>query len=253
MTDGCVYPAVGLRNDEILKMTKPYQTMAILNITPDSFHDGGEYVTVEKAVQHAKELVAQGADIIDVGGESTRPGATPISTAEELARIIPVIKEIKSLPVTICVDTYKPEVMQQAIDAGALMINDIKALTMSGAKKIIAKTGVKVCLMHHTAAISMQVIKEDLQAIIDSSFQAGIKVSQIIVDPGFGFGKKGEQNWQLLNELDQLIELGYPVLVGLSRKSMDLQRSINAAKLALTKGASIIRVHDVAHYARLLI
>jgi len=225
--------------------------MGILNVTPDSFHDGGKYVSVEKAVAQARQMFKAGAHIIDVGGESTHPGAIPISAEEELKRVIPVIKKIKSLGATISIDTTKTKVMQEAINAGATMVNDVKALSSQGAMELIAKTGVQVCLVHHKPAHTMQTIINDLKKIIDSCLRTGIKPEQIIIDPGFGFGKKGEQNIRLLQELERLKILNVPILVGLSRKSMNLEQSIAAAKQAILQGANIIRVHDVQTYCNI--
>lgn len=225
-----------------------YQIMGILNVTPDSFYDGGRYTSLEKAVQHAQSLIAAGATIIDVGGESTRPGAVSVSLEQELARVIPVIQALKSFNCLISIDTYKPEVMQAAIAAGANMVNDVCALSKPGAKEIVAKTGVLACLVHHQPANNIRQIVTDLQIIIDNCLTAHIQREQLIVDPGFGFGKKSQQNLALLNELEQLRELNLPILVGLSHKSMTLSESIQAAKKAIANGAAIIRVHEVDHY-----
>jgi len=243
--------------------------MGVLNVTPDSFSDGGQFSKVDSAVEQALKMSERGASIIDVGGESTRPGASKVSVAEELDRVIPVIEKIKkNSDVVISIDTSKPEVMQQAVGAGASLVNDVNALQAESAVAIVKKLNVNVCLMHmqgfpesiqqspqYTDVVNN--IKLFLQQRIDICLQAGIDSNKIIIDPGFGFGKTVENNLVLLKHLDEFKKLGYPILVGLSRKSMlasitnqdvnnRLSGSLTLATLAVLNGASIVRVHDVA-------
>lgn len=231
---------------------RPYQIMGILNVTPDSFHDGGCYQTIDQAVSHAKQMLEAGAAIIDVGGESTRPGASSVSVAEELNRVLPVIDQLTHLNCFVSVDTSKPEVMRQAIAHGAKLVNDVRALTEAGAKQVIATTGVLACLVHHQPVQSMRQIVVELQTMITDCLAAGIKREQLIIDPGFGFGKKGKQNIQLLQDLTELKTLKLPILVGLSRKSMTLAESVAAARMAIEQGADIIRVHEVEPYQSIM-
>jgi len=244
--------------------------MGILNVTPDSFSDGGHFFSRAAALTHARQLVAEGADLIDIGGESTRPGALPVSIQEELDRVIPLVEQLHAeLPILISVDTHKPQVMQAAIAAGAQMINDVTALRSPNSLAIVAAaTEVYICLMHmQNEPRTMQEhptyddvvceISDFLRARIQACLAAGIASSRIIIDPGFGFGKTLLHNLQLMNQLQELTTLGYPVLVGVSRKSMlgkilnkppleRLSGGLALAALALNKGAKIIRTHDVA-------
>ena len=253
--------------------------MGVLNVTPDSFSDGSRLgklnssgrftVDVEKALQRAAGMLAEGARIIDVGGESTRPGATQVSTQEELDRVIPVVESlVANLDVAISVDTSNPNVMREACVAGAGMINDIRSLNTEGALQVAAQFPVAVCLMHmqgQPATMQKQIHYDDvvrevtdyLRGRVDEAVKAGIARSRLVVDPGFGFGKTAEHNYRLLQQLDQFQQLGLPVLVGLSRKSMigqatgrpveqRLHGSVAAAMIALERGARIIRTHDVA-------
>ena len=243
--------------------------MGIVNVTPDSFADGGKFNTAADAVAHAAALVAAGADIIDVGGESTRPGAARVSVGEELDRVIPVIEQLtQEFAALVSVDTSKAIVMREAVAAGAAMINDVRALEAKDALATAGELDVPVCLMHMQGKPdSMQTaptydhvtdeVVEYLRARVDACLAAGFKAQNIIIDPGFGFGKTLAHNLQLLRELDRVIALGYPVLVGLSRKSMlgaitgrdvdqRLAGSLALALLAAQQGAAIIRVHDVA-------
>jgi dihydropteroate synthase len=243
--------------------------MGILNVTPDSFSDGGQFNQLENAVQHAVQMQKQGAEVIDIGGESTRPGAKRVSLDEELQRVIPVIEKIREFSdVVISIDTSKPEVMRAAIKAGAGMVNDVNALQAKGALEICANYQVPVCLMHKQGnPQSMQdnpqyvdivdEIRQYLMARASSCVKAGIHSDNIIIDPGFGFGKTLENNLSLLKEMQQFCTLDYPVLVGLSRKSMfgmlldrDVEQrlvaSTSAAMIAYQKGARFFRVHDVA-------
>ena len=243
--------------------------MGIVNVTPDSFADGGRFFAPAAAVAHAADLIAEGADLLDVGGESTRPGAAEVSAGEELDRVIPVIERLtREFDIPVSVDTSKAIVMREAVAAGAQMINDVCALESGQALATAAELGVPVCLMHMQGEPrTMQVapaydnVTEEvvgyLRARIDACLAAGVDARAIIVDPGFGFGKTLEHNLQLLRELECLVELGYPVLVGLSRKSMigamtgrdvadRLAGSLALALIAAQKGAAIIRAHDVA-------
>ena len=242
--------------------------MGIVNTTPDSFSDGGQYFAVDAAIEHALAMVAAGAALIDVGGESTRPGAASVSVEEEIKRVIPVIQQLVSrVDVPISIDTSKAQVMQAAADAGAGLINDVRALREPGALQVAAVSGLPVCLMHMAGEPrSMQVnphyqnVVEEVLAFLEQRIEicidAGITRNRLLIDPGFGFGKSLEHNLCLLANLDRFKTLGLPVLVGLSRKSMfasllnaeldqRLSASVAAALLACQKGADIIRVHDV--------
>ena len=250
-----------------LDLSRP-QVMGILNITPDSFSDGGDFFSPEQAVVHAARMVEAGAAIIDVGGESTRPGAPPVSVDEELRRVIPVIEALQaSLSVPVSVDTRKPEVMQAAVVAGAGLINDVNALQAPGAVEQAARLGVPVCLMHMQGTPeSMQKqpeygdvvaeVKDFLTGRASLCMQQGIAREQILLDPGFGFGKTTTHNLLLLQHLEQLVASGFPVLAGLSRKSMigqvlglpvdkRLYPGVALAVLAVWKGAAMVRCHDV--------
>ena len=249
-----------------LDMSQP-RIMGIVNVTPDSFSDGGQYDTVDTAVHHAHQLIAAGADIVDVGGESTRPGAAPVGLDEELSRVIPVIAALRGCGAIVSVDTRKPEVMRAAIAAGAHMVNDVAALQVPGALEAIVQSDVAVCLMHMAGnPQTMQAMTnyDDvvmtvvgfLQGRAAALIDAGIAQNRIVLDPGFGFGKSLTHNLQLLKHLDCLIALNYPVLVGMSRKSMlglmtgrdvdnRLAAGLAAHLCAIHKGAHIVRVHDV--------
>lgn len=250
-----------------LDLSRPH-VMGIVNVTPDSFSDGGKFETTEKAVERALQLVAEGADILDIGGESTRPGAAPVSMEEELKRVIPVIEQLsKVAEVPLSIDTYKPEVMRAAIAAGADMVNDVRALQEPGALEIMAKSNAGVCLMHMQGTPqTMQVnpryedvvaeVKTFLSERLSAANRAGIDSERIVLDPGFGFGKRTEHNIALLQGLQSIAGLGRPLLVGLSRKSVlgqivgddgdsRLHASIAAAVISAMKGARIVRVHDV--------
>jgi dihydropteroate synthase len=243
--------------------------MGILNVTPDSFSDGGRFASVEPALAHALEMQAQGADIIDIGGESTRPGAESVSVDEELRRVIPVIEALRQhSQVPISIDTSKPEVMRAAVAAGASLVNDVYALRAPGAVETCAELAVPVCLMHMQGEPrSMQQnpryqnvvaeISEFLLARAQVCIDHGIAKQDIILDPGFGFGKTTAHNLQMLAQIRTFCDAGFPLLVGLSRKSMfaeilgrpvqeRLAASIAAAVLAWQQGARFFRVHDVA-------
>lgn len=242
--------------------------MGILNVTPDSFSDGGRFFDHGRATEQAVRMVEEGADIIDVGGESTRPGATPVSAQEELDRVIPVIEALRQGTTTpISIDSSKPEVMRAAVAAGAGFINDVRALRDEGALGAAAALNVPVCLMHmQDEPRTMQNdprygdvmadVRAFLQSRIGACRDAGIAPERIVVDPGFGFGKTLEHNLELLRRLAELRALGVPVLVGLSRKSMigmalalpvdeRVHASVALALVAVQNGASIVRVHDV--------
>jgi dihydropteroate synthase len=254
--------------EQLLDLSRPV-VMGVLNVTPDSFSDGGRFDTPERAVQRALEMVAEGAAIIDVGGESTRPGAAPVSVDEELRRVIPVIEHIRAqTPVIISVDTLKTEVMQAAAKAGAGLINDIRALQNPGALEAAVASGCAVCLMHMqgeprtmqanpTYSDVVSEVKAFLVKRVQACRSAGMSVDRIVIDPGFGFGKTADHNLELLHRLPELVDEGVPVLVGLSRKSTiakllgdpardRLPASIAMAVIAAMKGARIVRVHDVA-------
>lgn len=254
--------------------------MGILNITPDSFSDGGQFVAESKWQAQAKAMVEAGVDIIDVGGESTRPGADSVSLEEELERVVPVITWLKqNLSVWVSVDTYKAPVMQAAIEAGVDMINDVNALQGEGALSLVAKSGLPVCLMHRQGvAKTMQdapyyedVLLEVSDFLVEranAAIDAGVASSALVLDPGFGFGKTLAHNVRLFESLEELVVLGYPLLVGVSRKKMigdilakdgqplDVAErqvgSVAAALLAQLKGARIVRVHDVAETVQAL-
>ena len=251
-----------------LRLDQP-RIAAIVNVTPDSFSDGGRFANPQQAIDHGVRLVEEGADMIDVGGESTRPGADEISADEEIARIVPVIEGLVArISIPIAIDTSKPEVMRAAVAAGAGLINDVYALRREGALDAAAAAKVPVCLMHMQGEPrTMQAnphyddvvsdVRRFLAERIFACEMSGIDKKRIVVDPGFGFGKTLEDNLALLRALDQFAALGVPLLVGLSRKGMigtltgrDVgQRaagSAAAAMIAVQKGAAIVRVHDVA-------
>jgi dihydropteroate synthase len=243
--------------------------MGILNVTPDSFSDGGRFLARDDALRQAEEMLRGGASIIDVGGESTRPGAQQVSAAEEIERVLPIIEAIHNMTdAPVSIDTSKAEVMRAAVGAGAAMINDVRALREAGALAAAADLGVAVCLMHmqgrprimqdepHYDDVTLE-IRNFLASRIESCVDAGIDRGRIVLDPGFGFGKGHQHNVELLVNLRQLRELGQPVMVGLSRKSMlgemtgretgdRMPASIAAAVIAVQEGADILRVHDVA-------
>ena len=237
--------------------------MGVVNVTPDSFSDGGRFFDPKSAVAHARQLAAEGADILDLGGESTRPGAAPVSVDEELGRVLPVLEKISDLCVS--VDTRRPEVMQAALSAGASMINDVDALAAPGALEAVARSKCAVCLMHKKGEpATMQrdphyddVVREVrayLGQRVEAATAAGIAAARIVVDPGFGFGKTAGHNLELLRNLSSLSK--FPILAGLSRKSTlgkltgrpveeRLAGSLAMALLALQSGATILRVHEV--------
>ena len=255
--------------DKTLDLSRPV-VMGVLNVTPDSFSDGGRFLAVESAVAHGLRLVEEGAAIIDVGGESTRPGAAPVPADEEIRRVLPVVERLhRAAPqVVISVDTSKPEVIREVVAAGAGLLNDIRAFQEPGALAAAAASGCAVCLMHmqgdprtmQRAPSYVDVVKE-VKAFLSARAQAcraaGIAPERIAIDPGFGFGKRLEHNLELLRHLRELVADGWPVLVGLSRKSIvgtltgraageRVYGSVALAVIAAMSGARIIRAHDVA-------
>ncbi|MEZ8819128.1 dihydropteroate synthase [Vibrio sp. 10N.222.54.A1] len=253
--------------NKTLVLDRPH-VMGILNVTPDSFSDGGKFNSLDNALQQAERMVQAGVSIIDIGGESTRPGAPDVSLEEELARVIPAIKAIRAkFDVWISIDTSKAEVMRQAVEAGADLINDVRALQEPGALQVAADANVPICLMHMKgqprtmqANPSYDDVLQDVEAFLQERVEAceavGISKDQLILDPGFGFGKTIEHNYHLLAHLEKFHRLGLPVLAGMSRKSMIFKlldkapadcmvASVTCATIAAIKGAQIIRVHDV--------
>lgn len=253
---------------KVLGLTRTH-VMGILNVTPDSFSDGGNFFGKDNALAQARRMVAEGASILDVGGESTRPGAAPVNVEEELDRVVPVIEAIRAeLPVLISIDTSKPEVMRAAVIAGAGMINDVRALRAEGSLQAAVELGVPVCLMHMQGEPAtmqqdprygdvVQEVKDFLAERVAACEAAGIPRERLLIDPGFGFGKRTVHNLLLLNRLHEFTELGVPILVGMSRKGMigkvlqdapveqRLFGGVAAATLAAWQGAAIVRVHDV--------
>ena len=242
--------------------------MGIVNATPDSFSDGGHHSTVSQALRHCEQLVRDGADILDIGGESTRPGSPPVSLAEELARVLPVVREVVRLGVPVSVDTCKPEVMQQVLDLGIDIINDVWALRRTGAAQVVAgHPACGICLMHmhrdpqtmQSAPMEGDAVPQVLSFLKRSALDLqalGVDRQRIVLDYGIGFGKTVEQNFALLARQDELLVLGYPLLAGWSRKSslgavtgLDVDQrllpSVAAALLAVERGAHVVRVHDV--------
>ncbi|KDM90505.1 dihydropteroate synthase [Photobacterium galatheae] len=252
--------------EKTLDLSYPH-TMGILNFTPDSFSDGGQFNQLDSALRHVEEMLAVGTSFIDIGGESTRPGAAEVSVQEELERVVPVVEAIRQrFDCWISVDTSKADVMTESVKAGADLINDIRALREPGAMAAAASAGVPICLMHmqgQPRTMQQQPHYDDLLTDVENFLaervqaceQAGIQRDQLILDPGFGFGKTLEHNYQLLAHLDKFHQFGLPMLVGMSRKSMvcklldktpveALAGSLACASIAAMKGAQIIRVHD---------
>ncbi|MGK5115041.1 MULTISPECIES: dihydropteroate synthase [unclassified Geodermatophilus] len=261
---GAAAPALG----RALATRRPL-VCGILNVTPDSFSDGGLFDSLDRAVEHGCRMAEEGADLLDVGGESTRPGSRPPTLAEELDRVVPVIEALaRRVPVPLSVDTSRPEVMRAAVAAGASMVNDVRALQRPGSLAAAAQLGVPVCLMHMQR--SPETMQEDpryrdvvaevrgfLAERIAACLDAGVRPEHLVIDPGFGFGKTLAHNVALLASLDAFTGLGVPVMVGLSRKSVlgrltgrtvgdRLPGSLAAALVAAQRGASVLRVHDVA-------
>jgi dihydropteroate synthase len=250
-----------------IDLTRPV-VMGVLNVTPDSFSDGGRFADPDAAIRQAERMAAEGAAIIDVGGESTRPGAAPVSVQDEIGRVVPVIRAIvERFGVPVSIDTSKPEVMQAAVAAGATMVNDVYALRRDGAVAVAASLDAAVCLMHMQGEPrTMQVnpryadvageVAAFLSGRVDACVAAGIERARILLDPGFGFGKTDRHNIELLAGLERVRALGLPLLVGLSRKRTlgnltgkpvegRLAAGIAAAVLAVERGAHIVRTHDV--------
>lgn len=244
------------------------QVMGILNVTPDSFSDGGQFTHFDRALKQVEKMITNGVDIIDIGGESTRPGAVDVSVKDEIIRVIPLLKAIKSrFDINVSIDTSKAEVMEEAISHGAGMINDVRALQNKGCLDVVAKSNIAICLMHMQGMPrTMQEnpeyndivddILEFFRQRIDCCEQRGIKKERLILDPGFGFGKTLAHNYEVLAKFSQFNVLGLPLLAGVSRKSMignllnrdvseRLAGSLAAAIVAVQQGANIIRVHDV--------
>ena len=255
-----------------IDLSRP-QVMGIVNVTPDSFSDGGQHPTTQAALAHAEQLLKEGADMLDIGGESTRPGAPAVSLEEELARVLPVVREALRWHVPLSVDTYKPQVMQAVLDAGVDIVNDIWALRQPGAQAVLAAhPSCGVCLMHMAGeprtmqlrpmeGLSLPVVHEFLNNQAQLLHALGVAHERITLDPGVGFGKTVTQNFELLSGQAFLLSLGYPLLVGWSRKSTlgavtgcevgeRLVPSVAAALLAVERGARIVRVHDVAETAQ---
>jgi dihydropteroate synthase len=250
-----------------LSLSRPL-IMGVVNVTPDSFSDGGQFLEPARAVAHARRLVEEGADILDVGGESSRPGALPVSARDELERVLPVLDALRDARLPLSIDTVKPEVMRAGLDRGASMVNDINALRAPGAAEAVAASGAAVCLMHMQGEPRTMQREPHYEDVVDevrtylaeraaAAEASGIGRDRIVLDPGFGFGKSVAHNLALLRGLSRLAELGYPLMAGLSRKSTlgaitgrssgeRMPASVAAALLAVQHGARIVRVHDVA-------
>nr|WP_180994316.1 dihydropteroate synthase [Bacillus sp. Marseille-P3661] len=255
--------------NQMLDMNEKTWIMGILNVTPDSFSDGGRYTNIETAVRHAESMISNGADIIDLGGESTRPGYEKISDEEELARVLPVIEALQSKKVNkpISIDTYKSEVARQSIEAGAHIINDIwGAKADPKIASVAAHLDVPIILMHNRDNTNYQNLMKDIQSDLLESIQiaksAGVKDENIILDPGIGFGKTFEQNLEVMRNLNKLVELGYPVLLATSRKSMigqaldlppeeRMEGTGATVCLGIERGCHMVRVHDVKEMTRM--
>jgi dihydropteroate synthase len=242
--------------------------MGVVNITPDSFSDGGHWLDAQSAIEHALQLQDEGADILDVGGESTRPGAAAVPVAEELCRVMPVIEALVKHGCRVSIDTRKPEVMRTALDAGVIMVNDVTALREPGALDALAASDAAVCLMHmqgepqgmQQAPYYQDVVAEVIQFLkgrVTACETAGIHCERMVIDPGFGFGKTLEHNLMLLKNLGRLAELGVPIMAGISRKAMlgtltgrDIETrefaGVAAHLIAVARGARLVRVHNVA-------
>lgn len=250
-----------------LDLSQPH-VMGILNVTPDSFSDGGQYNEVAQAIAHAKQMIADGATVIDVGGESTRPGASAVAIEEEIRRVVPVVAEVAKLNVVISIDTSAPEVMRAAVQAGAHIWNDVRALSRPNALQTAAELDIPVIIMHMRGEPTTmnnldqydnvtQDVMIELQQRVNDALHAGVRSENIMIDPGFGFAKNAQQNLQLLNEFYRLTELGYPILSALSRKrfigealgGVDAEEravgSVTAHLLTIQQGACMVRAHDV--------
>lgn len=260
-------PRVWRAGPHVLDLSRPV-IMGVLNVTPDSFSDGGRFEKPSDALKRAEQMFEEGADVLDVGGESTRPGAAEVPWEEELRRVRPVVEAMAHRGFPVSVDTSRPEVMRAVIDMGAAIINDVRALRVSGALEAVAASGVGVCVMHMQGTpATMQVAPEYRDVLVEvSDFlreraqmceAAGIARDRIVLDPGFGFGKTPDHNLRLLRHLSDIAGMGWPVLAGLSRKSLlghivgrpvtDRQSaSVTAALIAVERGAVVVRVHDIA-------
>ncbi len=250
-----------------LDLSQPH-VMGILNVTPDSFSDGGKHNQKDQAVVHALQMVADGATVIDIGGESTRPGASPVEVAEELGRVVPVVEALSKHDVVISIDTSEPEVIRAAVQAGAHIWNDVRALTRPNALQTAAELDIPIIIMHMRGEpttmnnldqyqdVTLDVMTE-LKQRVDDALSAGVRAENIMIDPGFGFAKNAQQNLKLLNEFYKLNEMGYPILSALSRKRFigealngaDAQHravgSVTAHLLSIQQGACMVRAHDV--------
>lgn len=257
---------IGNREFEVGKQT---YVMGILNVTPDSFSDGGKFNTIDAALKQAEKMIAEGADIIDIGGESTRPGYTLLSDEEEITRVVPVIEAVKrEFDIPVSVDTYKGNVAKSAIGAGADLINDIWGLKYDAIiARVIAESGLPCCLMHNRKEPNyndfMQDMLSDLYETVNIAEKAGIADDKIILDPGVGFGKTYENNLEVINKLEQMHALGYPLLLGTSRKSvigltLDLpveervEGTLATTVIGVIKKCSFVRVHDVKENKRVI-
>lgn len=254
-------------NGKDFELGKRTYIMGILNVTPDSFSDGGKFNSVDNAIEQAKRLIEEGADIIDIGGESTRPGFDKVGEEEEINRVIPIIKAIRAISdIPISIDTYKGKVAELAIEAGAGLINDVWGFKADPyIAEVAGKYNVPCCLMHNRDNTDydnlMEDLKRDLQESIDIALKAGVKKENIILDPGIGFAKTVEQNLQVMNHLEEIKDMGYAVLLGTSRKSMigktldlpvneRLEGTIATTVIGIMKGCEFIRVHDVKENLR---
>ena len=255
--------------NKIFEPSEKTYVMGILNVTPDSFSDGGSYTSIDKAMEQAEKMIQQGADIIDVGGESTRPGHVQIGDEEEIKRVVPVIREIKKkFDIPVSIDTYKSVVAKAALEAGADLLNDIWGFRYDEKMaELAAEYDVPVCLMHNRDNLDyddfMEDVKKDLQISLDIAEKYGVKKENIMLDPGVGFGKTYEQNLMVMNHLEEIVDMGYPVLLGTYRKSvigltLDLpvdereEGTLATSVLGAIKGCQFVRVHDVEKNVRAL-
>lgn len=255
--------------NKIFEPSEKTYVMGILNVTPDSFSDGGSYTSIDKAMEQTEKMIQQGADIIDVGGESTRPGHVQIGDEEEIKRVVPVIREIKKkFDISVSIDTYKSAVAKAALEAGADLLNDIWGFRYDEKMaELAAEYDVPVCLMHNRDNLDyddfMEDVKKDLQISLDIAEKYGVKKENIMLDPGVGFGKTYEQNLMVMNHLEEIVDMGYPVLLGTSRKSvigltLDLpvdereEGTLATSVLGAIKGCQFVRVHDVEKNVRAL-
>ena len=255
--------------NKIFEPSEKTYVMGILNVTPDSFSDGGSYTSIDKAMEQTEKMIQQGADIIDVGGESTRPGHVQIGDEEEIKRVVPVIREIKKkIDIPVSIDTYKSAVAKAALEAGADLLNDIWGFRYDEKMaELAAEYDVPVCLMHNRDNLDyddfMEDVKKDLQISLDIAEKYGVKKENIMLDPGVGFGKTYEQNLMVMDHLEEIVDMGYPVLLGTSRKSvigltLDLpvdereEGTLATSVLGAIKGCQFVRVHDVEKNVRAL-